>query len=60
MMSRPSNRQLASGLLSAVASLEDAVVAIADAAGHERLSARMGNIAVAEYGGYFVDTLPGR
>ena len=36
---------------------EDAVVTIADAAGHERLSARMGNIAVAEYGGYFVDTV---
>jgi putative component of membrane protein insertase Oxa1/YidC/SpoIIIJ protein YidD len=25
--------------------------------GHERLSARTGNIAVAEYGGYFVDTV---
>ncbi len=36
---------------------EDALVTIADAAGHERLSARMGNIAVAEYGGYFVDTV---
>ncbi len=36
---------------------EDAVFTFADAAGHERLSARAGNIAVAEFGGYFVDTV---
>jgi hypothetical protein len=41
---------------------EDALVTLADARAHERLAARPNNIAVAEYGGFFVDLVlvPGK
>ena len=59
LLSRVETAQLWAG--ARTASMPGLLVALAaDAAGHERLSARMGNIAVAEYGGYCVDTVQGR